>query len=244
MKIDAKGLHYRVLNEKIHHLIGEGATSLRVTHVNGQRYIGCGLQGKIRITVEGVAGNDLAAFMDGPSIRVKGNAQDGVANTLNAGEVIIDGNAGDVLGYGMRGGRVFIRGNVGYRVGIHMKSFGTQQPVMVVGGCARDFLGEYQAGGIIIVLGLDCAPGEPIAGYMVGTGMHGGVMYVRGVVEDWQVGREVKIFEVEEADARVMRPHLRDFARAFHLDLEEILSQPFLKMVPYSKRPYGRIYAY
>ncbi len=244
MRISAKGLHYRTLNEKIHHLVDSGAKSLHVTHVNGQRYIGGGLQGDIRLTLEGVPGNDLAAFMDGPRIRVKGNAQDGVANTMNAGEVIIDGNAGDVLGYGMRGGRVFIRGSVGYRVGIHMKSFEKQVPVMVVGGSARDFLGEYQAGGIILVLGLGLAPGEPIAGYMVGTGMHGGVMYVRGKVEDWQIGREVKIFELDEADYKTMRPHLRAFARAFRLDLDEIMAEPFLKMIPYSKRPYGRIYAY
>jgi len=196
------------------------------------------------LTINGVPGNDLAAFMDGPRIRVRGNAQDGVANTMNAGEVVIDGNAGDVLGYGMRGGRVFIRGSVGYRVGIHMKSFGKQFPVMVVGGSARDFLGEYQAGGMIIVLGMDLAPDEPIAGYMVGTGMHGGVMYVRGKVEDWQIGKEVKIFETDENDWKVMLPHLRDFARAFRLDPDEIMSQPFLKMIPYSKRPYGRIYAY
>ena len=244
MKISAKGLHYRALNEKIHQLVDSGVKSLHVTHVNGQRYIGGGLQGKIRLTLDGVPGNDLAAFMDGPKIRVKGNAQDGVANTMNAGEVIIDGNAGDVLGYGMRGGRVFIRGNVGYRVGIHMNSYEKQMPVMVVGGSARDFLGEYQAGGMIIVLGLGLPPGEPIAGYMVGTGMHGGVMYVRGTVEDWQIGKEVKIFSVDEADRKAMYPHLRDFSRVFRLDLEEILSHPFIKMVPYSKRPYGQIYAY
>ncbi len=244
MKINARGLHYRVLNEKIHRLISEGVKNLQVTHVNGQRYIGGGLQGKVRLTLDGVPGNDLAAFMDGPKIRVKGNAQDGVANTMNAGEVVIDGNAGDVLGYGMRGGRVFIRGNVGYRVGIHMKSYKKQVPVMVVGGSARDFLGEYQAGGIIIVLGLDLPPGEPIAGYMVGTGMHGGVMYIRGKVEEWQVGKEVKIFELEESDWKIMMPHLRDFARSFRLDLEKIVQEPFLKMIPYSRRPYGRIYAY
>ncbi len=244
MKVDAQGLPYRALNEKINRLIADGATSLHIKNVNGQRYIGSGLQHHVRITVEGVAGNDLAAFMDGSRIHVKGNAQDGVANTMNSGEVIIDGNAGDVLGYGMRGGRVMVRGNVGYRVGIHMKSFGKQVPVLIVGGSARDFLGEYQAGGIVIVLGLDLSPGEPIAGYMVGTGMHGGIMYIRGKVEDWQVGREVKIFEIDEGDRKRMHPHLRDFARIFHLDTESIFKKPFFKMVPYSKRPYGRIYAY
>ncbi len=245
MKINAQGLYYRVLNEKIHRHIQDGARSLHVTNVNGQRYIGGGLQGThLRITVEGVAGNDLAAFMDGPKIFVKGNAQDGVANTMNAGEVVIDGNAGDVLGYGMRGGRVMIRGNVGYRVGIHMKSFGKQFPVLIVGGSARDFLGEYQAGGMIIVLGLDRPPGEPIAGFMTGTGMHGGVMYIRGEIEEWQVGKEVKIFETDETDHKRMLPHLRDFSRVFRVPMDSLTSKPFLKMIPYSKRPYGRIYAY
>ena len=244
MKIDAHGLHYRALNEKINQLILKGEKTFHLSRVNGQRFIGDGLKGKIKITIDGVPGNDLAAFMDGPRIRVKGNAQDGVANTMNEGEVVIDGNAGDVLGFAMRGGRVFVRGSVGYRVGIHMKSYQKKVPVMVVGGSARDFLGEYQAGGIIIVLGLGVPKGEPIAGYMVGTGMHGGVMYIRGRVEDWQIGKEVKIFEIDDSDRKVMRPHLRDFARVFHLDIEALLEGPYLKMVPFSKRPYGRIYAY
>ncbi|NIA10475.1 MAG: hypothetical protein GWP10_12290, partial [Nitrospiraceae bacterium] len=99
MRIDARGLHYRALNEKINQFILKGEKTFHLSHVNGQRFIGDGLKGKIKITIDGVPGNDLAAFMDGPRIRVKGNAQDGVANTMNEGEVVIDGNAGDVLGF-------------------------------------------------------------------------------------------------------------------------------------------------
>jgi len=70
MKVSAKGLHYRALNEKVHQLIRSGETNIHITHVNGQRYIGGGLQGKLRLTIDGIPGNDLAAFMDGPKIRV------------------------------------------------------------------------------------------------------------------------------------------------------------------------------
>ncbi len=64
----------------------------------------------VHIEVNGCAGNDMAMFMDGPTVEVFGNAQDGVGNTMNKGKVIVHGDAGDVLGYGMRGGKVFIEG--------------------------------------------------------------------------------------------------------------------------------------
>ena len=46
------------------------------------------------------------------------------------------------------------RGNAGYRVGIHMKAYEDHRPVIVIGGKAGDYLGEYQAGGVLIVLGI------------------------------------------------------------------------------------------
>ncbi|MGB9627624.1 MAG: hypothetical protein ACPL6D_03090, partial [Thermodesulfobacteriota bacterium] len=182
VEIDSKNLHYRELNEKIHQAIHLGIRHIHLRNVNGQRYIGDGIRGKIRIEIEGVPGNDLGAFMDGPTIITSSNAQDAVANTMNAGKIIIHGDAGDVLGYGMRGGKLFIRGNVGYRVGIHMKSYKKKNPIIIIGGTARDFLGEYQAGGVIILLGLN-RDGDPLTGNYTGTGMHGGVIYLRGDVD-------------------------------------------------------------
>jgi len=121
--------------------------------VSGQRYIGDGLKGKFKIEINGTPGNDLGAFMDGPSIEVFGNGQDGIGNTMNTGKIVIHGDCGDILGYSMRGGRIFIKGDVGYRAGIHMKSFNEKRPVLIIGGSAGNFLGEYMAGGIIIILG-------------------------------------------------------------------------------------------
>ena len=66
---------------------------------------------------------------------------------MNDGTIIVHGSIGDAAGYAMRGGEIFVRGSAGYRAGVHMKAYEDKLPVMVIGGCAGSFLGEYQAGG-------------------------------------------------------------------------------------------------
>jgi glutamate synthase domain-containing protein 3 len=242
--IDAKGVYYKTLNEQIREEIERGATEVVLENVIGQRYIGTGLAFEgVTVTINGVPGNDLAAFMNGPTIVVNDNAQDGVANTMTAGLVVINGNAGDVLGYGMRGGGVYVRGDVGYRVGIHMKAFGDNKPLVVVGGRARDFLGEYMAGGEIVILGL-IDERSPIVGSYCGTGMHAGVMYIRGSVAEHQLGKEVRIDAPSESEQVRIRQIVDDYARVMDLDAEEIVREPFIKVYPYTSRPYGRLYVY
>src|SRR3990170_4574922 len=151
LTIDAKGVYYRELNSKVRDAVSKGEKELLLKNVNGQYYIGDGLQGDAKITIEGVPGNDLAAFMDGPTLIIKANAQDNISNTMNSGKVVIHGNAGDMLGYGMRGGKLHVLGDVGYRIGIHMKGMKRQSPTIIVGGSAGDFFGEYLAGGVLIL---------------------------------------------------------------------------------------------
>jgi len=243
IEIDSKNLHYRELNERIHQAIKKGTREIFLRNVNGQRYIGCGIRGDIKIFIEGIPGNDLACFMDGPTILVNSNAQDAVANTMNSGKIVINGNAGDVLGYGMRGGRLFIRGDAGYRVGIHMKAFKNQIPVIIIGGTARDFLGEYQAGGVIILLNLE-RDGKAPAGNYIGTGMHGGVIYLRGEVETFQLGKEVSILPIDKSDEMRLKLYLEEYCRDFDLSLDEIIKSKFMRLLPTHLRPYGKIYAY
>ena len=192
VRIDSANVYYKQLNETVRAAIADGAKTIVIDHVNGQRYIGTGLRtSDVRIEVHGTPGNDMAMLMDGPAVEVFGNAQDGVGNTMNAGKVVVHGDAGDVLGYGMRGGRVFIKGDVGYRVGIHMKAYESNIPIMVCGGKARDFFGEYMAGGLLVLLGMNSRIEGPLVGGYLGTGMHGGTIYLRGEVEPWQCGKEV-----------------------------------------------------
>ncbi|HXZ38213.1 MAG TPA: hypothetical protein VEL68_19460 [Thermodesulfobacteriota bacterium] len=245
MKISAQGLHHRALNEKIHQAIEAGEREIFLTQVNGQRYIGDGIQNAgLQITIQGTPGNDLAAFMDGPSLFIYGNAQDGVGNTMNGGKIVIHGNAGDIAGYAMRGGKIFIRGDAGYRVGIHMKAYNEFFPVIVIGGRAGNFLGEYMAGGLIVVLGLKVEMDKSPVGTYVGTGMHAGKIYVRGSVRNYQLGKEIMHFDIDKNDREELEPLLHEYCENLNLPWEEIRKGPFVKLSPYSHRPYGKLYSY
>ena len=240
--VDARGVYYRELNQQIRDLIGQGYTEITVDGVNGQRYIADGLIDKVSIVINGVPGNDLGAFMDGPTVTVNENAQDGVGNTMNSGKIIIRGHAGDVIGYGMRGGKVFVRDDVGYRVGIHMKSYKGQVPIIIAGGRAGDFFGEYMAGGLLVLLGLG-AEGTPVGDYL-GTGMHGGTIFVRGEVMESLLGREVRVFPLEDEDKSTLSGLIDEFARDTGVDVGGVGIEEFTKLRPFSHRPYGNMYVY
>jgi glutamate synthase domain-containing protein 3 len=141
-------------------------------------------------------------FMNGPTIIVHGNADHAPGNTMDDGKIVIHGSGGDVTGHSMRGGRVFVRDDVGYRSGIHMKEYKEKFPVLVIGGTAKDFLGEYMAGGILIVLNIDNEGNDlgEIKGKMIGTGIHGGSIYIRGKVDKSQLGVAADIKEFTEED--------------------------------------------
>lgn len=241
--IDAKGIYYKELNDMIQEAVKEGATKIILENVNGQRYIGTRIKEAVDIEIHGVPGNDLGAFMNGSNVTVLDNGQDAIGNTMNAGKIVVHGHAGDVLGYAMRGGKLFIKGDVGYRVGIHMKQYEENIPVLIVGGCAGSFFGEYMAGGILILLGLNKTPEKLIAGDYLGTGMHGGVIYVRGEVDKTRIGKEVSVFELDEKDYITLETQLREYCNDLGIDYEEVMKEKFVKLVPVSHRPYGNLYA-
>ena len=147
------------------------------TYALGQRYIGAG-QSEGTIILNEVPGNALGAYLDGANIIVNCSAQDATGDTMNAGEITIHGSTGDAAGYAMRGGAIYVQGDAGYRAGIHMKEYKEKVPVLVIGGRTGSFLGEYQAGGIIVVLGIGSEDRQPV-GNFCGTGMHGGRIYLR-----------------------------------------------------------------
>jgi glutamate synthase domain-containing protein 3 len=244
VKIDASGVYYRDLNVTLRETISNGTRKIELSNVYGQRYIGTDLDKAVDIEIFGTPGNDLGAFMNGPRIIVHGNAQDGCGNTMNEGEIIIHGHAGDIIGLSARGGKIFVREDVGYRAGIHMKEYQGKKPVLVIGGTAQDFLGEYMAGGVLILLGLDLGEGKRHKAKFIGTGMHGGVIYLRGSVEDYQLGKEVGVAELEENDRQIIRELVGEFAAHFGYEVEAIMKQGFVKLFPRWLRPYGKLYAY
>ena len=243
-------LKYQILNEKIHEAIREGYDRLILNDVCGQRFIAASLQGDLELIINGIPGNDLGVFMDGPKIIVNGNSEDQVGNTMNDGTIIVDGDGGDVIGLSARGGKIYIKKDVGYRVGIHIKEYEHKFPVIIIGGTAKDFLGEYMAGGLIITLGLDVLPDgtfiesdQPICGGELGTGIHRGKIILRTNEDLSQhLGVGAKIFEINNEDLISIEPFIKEFCEIFNVPYELIHKKPFKLIKPISKRPFGGNY--
>ncbi len=208
----------------------------------GQRYIGSGMGNK-HVTIHGIPGNDLGCYLNGGTIVVNGNAQDATGDTMNEGAIIIHGSSGDATGYAMRGGKILVKGNAGYRAGIHMKAYKTHHPLIVIGGEAGSFLGEYQAGGTIIVLGLNSKKKAPV-GSLCGTGMHGGKMYLRGEELPADLPKQVEGHIATAEDMAEIDGYLDDFCRNFDISKEEVLSKPFFVLTPNTKNPYKSLYTF
>ncbi len=233
-EIKADGLTFRAINDAIR-TAGQDVT---LTGCCGQRFIAAGMSA-VSVTVKGVPGNALGAYLNGASITVLGNAQDAVGDTMNDGTIVVHGSIGDAAGYAMRGGRIFVKGSAGYRAGIHMKAYQDKAPLMVIGGCAGSFLGEYQAGGVIVVLGLD---GGRIVSNFPCTGMHGGKMILRSDCRDIVFPGQVSARPASPEERGEIRRYAAEYCRLFGGDPEQVMNSPFTVITPDSSNPYQRLY--
>lgn len=206
----------------------------------GERYLGCAMGNKI-LELDGVPGNDLGAYLDGGEIIVHGNAQDATGDTMNYGTITIHGHSGDALGYSMRGGEIYVKDYCGYRAGIHMKASLTQSPTLVIGSYSGSFLGEYQAGGTIIVMGIGCE-GSPIVGDFCGTGMHGGRIFLRTDCLPADLPAQIISRDADEEDKASIRPYVERYCASFGGNPDELLSAHFYVLLPNSKSPYRQLY--
>ena len=245
-RINAKGIYYRQLNEMIRECVTRGERHILVTSVLGQRYLGAGLtEPGLLLEIEGVPGDDLAFCLGGPTIKVKGHGQNAVANTMDSGTVIIHGLGGDALAYGMRGGKLFIRDDVGYRVGIHMKEYKNMKPAVVIGGTSGDFLGEYMAGGTVIVLNRHNLT-ENVTGQSdktLATGIHGGEIFLFNYdLPSYMPGIGATPVSVTAEDLNIIRPLVEEFCNHFNLEAKPLLEREIVKVVPAGSRPFSKFY--
>ncbi|MGN1164435.1 MAG: glutamate synthase [Candidatus Ornithospirochaeta sp.] len=220
MIVDAQGKDYREVDE----IIRNSSENIEVINPSGQRFMGAALQNR-RLNIYGIAGNALGCYLDGGTIEVFGDAQDAVGDTMNEGTIVVHGSAGDALGYAMRGGRIFVEKNAGYRAGIHMKAYGEKCPVIVIGGRTGSFLGEYQAGGLIIVLGLGRGE-DPISGYFTAAGMYGGRIVLRNPGEVL-LRKECAMRIMEEKELEEISGHIRQWCSLFNMDEDAVFDAPF-----------------
>ncbi|MDR3309994.1 MAG: glutamate synthase [Oscillospiraceae bacterium] len=237
MTLNAKALGYQPLNDAVRAATGD----IEITECFGERFIAASATADKKLLIHGVPGNALGCYMDGASVVVDGNAQDAVGDTMNDGEIIIHGRAGDALGYAMRGGSIYVKGDSGYRTGIHMKQYLDKRPVIVVGGCTGSFLGEYMAGGLLIVLSLGSGD-EADVGRFTGTGMHGGRMFIRSKNPPRDVPEQVVYRRAEADDIASIAPQLSRFSELFGADKELLLTSVYWLLEPNSTNPYTQMY--
>ncbi len=237
MQIHVGQMDHAMLNDQIR---GSAEEEVILHDCLGQRFIAAGMSGK-RLSIHGISGNALGAYLNGCVIETFGNAQDAVGDTMNAGEIIVHGTIGDAAGYAMRGGRIFVEKSAGYRAGIHMKAYRDKIPVMVIGGRTGSFLGEYQAGGVIIVLGLDRGD-RPIVSNYPCTGMHGGKVFLRSDCAGIHFPSQVTARAATAEDLAEIEPHLKSFCEYFGKNLSEIKASPYTVVSPRSGSPYGQMY--
>lgn len=233
--IDVRNLNHTEINR-----ILQNKKVCTIENCCGQRFIAAGMS-DLTLTINGIPGNALGAYLNGATITIYANAQEAVGDTMNDGKIIIHGNTGDAPGYAMRGGEIYIKGNAGYRAGIHMKEYKDKIPVMVIGGRAGSFLGEYQAGGIIIVLGLEITD-RRIVGNFPCTGMHGGKMFLRGGLSGIKFPSQVTARPATDEDMKMIEKHVSEYCKLFGYDESQVLDSTFTVVTPDSKNPYKQMY--
>ena len=235
MKFNGKTYAAKEINDAIKAAGGDAT----LKEVLGERFIACGLKSGV-VTIEGTPGNALGAYLDGAEIRVRGNGQDAVGDTMNDGKIVVFGSVGDTLGYAMRGGKIFVRDNVGYRAGVHIKEYGEKKPVIVIGGRAGCFLGEYMAGGLILVLNKENVK-DPIDDY-TGVGMYGGKILVRAHLLDTLLPKQIKCKKVEGQELAEFTPYIKEYAEEFGAEFAALTTGDFYLLTPDSSNPYKRLY--
>lgn len=236
MHIKADHLDFRALNQALQ----AAQEDCTVSGCLGQRFIAAGM-GARNISISGIPGNALGAYLNGAHIEVSGNAQDAVGDTMNSGAIIVHGNIGDAAGYAMRGGEIYVKGNAGYRAGVHMKAYGDHAPTLVIGGRAGSFLGEYQAGGTILVLGLN-TDGKPLVSNFPCTGMHGGKLFLRGNCTGILFPKQVTVHIAANEEKGIIRPYVEEYCRLFDANFDAIFTSDFTVVEPDSKNPYKQMY--
>jgi glutamate synthase domain-containing protein 3 len=74
--------------------------------------------------------------------------------------------------------------------------------------------------------------------------MHGGIIYVRGDVPSYKLGREVKKEDASSKDLNIISYYVKKFSKLFEISYHSIINHKFTKFFAHNKRPYEKLYAH
>ena len=104
-------------------------------------------------------------------------------------------------------------------------------------------MGEYQAGGIIVVLG-NHKDGKPIIGNFCGTGMHGGEIYLRCEKVPAKLPAQVRAERLEKIPQGTVRALVSRWCSLFGEQESAFTEAVYYRLTPDSENPYRQMYAF
>ncbi|WP_321494456.1 FAD-dependent oxidoreductase [uncultured Desulfobacter sp.] len=216
-KRDEKRISSRVLEEMIQQHAKKGNRKLEV-QAFGQHGIGGRLWDSAPDTMDiriiGHSGQRTGSLgTPYTRIEIMGPASDDIG-WLNAGaEIIVHGSASNGAMNGAAQGKVFIGGSIGAR-GMTMTKRNPrfEPPELWVLGAAGDYFGEFMAGGIAVICGVNASNPKQLLGYRPLVGMVGGKVFVRGEVQTYS-DKDAKEVDLDDAEWEWLTQGLKTFLK-------------------------------
>lgn len=178
-----------------------------------------------------------AMGMDGTKIVVEGSAPADIGWLNSGAEIIVKGDGGDTASHCAAGGKIYVGGRVGTRSGALMKHDPKFEPPQFwVLKNTGSFSFEFMGGGIAVVCGYGCEDLPSVLGSRSCVGMVGGVVYVRGNVEELADCVEVK--KLDKFDKDFLQSGMSGFLNSIEkpeLEQELLDFKNWKKIVPLPK---------
>ena len=203
-KEDGVRIESRVMEERLQKAVEAGHRRIKVDAF-GQHGIGGRLwkagEETVYIKIVGQAGQRAGAMgFPNTFIEIMGPASDDVG-WLNAGAaIVVHGHAGNGVANAMAQGKIYVAGNIGSR-GMTMTKHNPrfEPPELWVLGSAGDYFGEFMAGGIAVVCGVNPQSPENVLGYRPLVGMVGGKVFFRGPHQGYSTA-DAKMLPITDED--------------------------------------------
>ena len=218
-KREGKRISSRVLEEIIQQQVKAGNRELEIEAfgqhgIGGRLWVGASKEKHLRII--GHSGQRTGSLgTPGTFIEIMGPASDDVA-WLNAGaEITVHGHASNGVMNGAAQGKVFIAGSIGAR-GMTMTKHNPrfEPPELWVLGAAGDYFGEFMAGGVAVICGLeagqDLISDRLVMGYRPLVGMVGGKVFTRGNAKGYST-KDAKVIPLGDGDWAWLETNLKTF---------------------------------
>jgi NADPH-dependent glutamate synthase beta subunit-like oxidoreductase/glutamate synthase domain-containing protein 3/NAD-dependent dihydropyrimidine dehydrogenase PreA subunit len=243
--VNGERLQSRELEETLQTAVDQGHRRIAVQAM-GQHGIGGRLwkaeDEAVQITITGPPGQRVGSMgFPNTRIEVMGPGSDDVG-WLNAGaEIVIHGNAGNGVGNAMAQGKVYIDGNIGAR-GMTMTKQNPRfdPPELWVLGSVGDYFGEFMAGGIAVICGIEPQSDTNILGYRPLVGMVGGKVFFRGPHSGYSQN-DAKLNPIEDADWDWLQANLETFLdRIGRKELLEKVTDPTHWQLLVARTPHER----